>query len=111
MQPAHKSNLVSLSLDALDSVSGGMRWEDFRRSDNVEDRRPESQGGPVPDADWQKEQDELQKEQEQEEQDQDHDSPEDNGGQDDGGYDSGGQDDGGGGYDDGGGSDGGGGYE
>lgn len=52
-----KSRLVELSLDDLEAVNGGMRWEDFPPSNNVEDRRPQSQGGPVPDADWQAEQD------------------------------------------------------
>ena len=28
-----------LSLDELDLVSGGMKWENFRPSENVEDRR------------------------------------------------------------------------
>ena len=51
-----KPVLTPVSLDALDHVSGGMRWEDFRESTNVEDRRPQSDGGPVPDAEWQQEQ-------------------------------------------------------
>ena len=44
----------------LDAVHGGMRWFPWdRESTNVEDRRPQSQGGPVPDHDWQREQREL----------------------------------------------------
>ena len=39
-----------------------MRWEQFRQSDNVEDRRPQSQGGPVPDEQWQQEQQQLDRE-------------------------------------------------
>lgn len=44
----------------LDAVHGGMRWYPWdRESTNVEDRRPQSQGGPVPDHDWQREQQQL----------------------------------------------------
>jgi len=31
-----------LSIEELSGVTGGMRWEEFRRSTNVEDRRPAS---------------------------------------------------------------------
>jgi hypothetical protein len=52
----------SLTLTDLDAVHGGMRWEDFRQSDNVEDRRPQSEGGPVPDEQWQEQQAQLERE-------------------------------------------------
>ena len=52
----------SLTLADLDAVFGGMQWEDFRQSDNVEDHRPQSQGGPVPDDQWQQQQEQLQRE-------------------------------------------------
>jgi hypothetical protein len=38
---SHRRNLVAapLSLAELAAVCGGMKWEDFRPSENVEDRR------------------------------------------------------------------------
>lgn len=32
--------LVTIDLSELATTTGGMRWQDFRRSTNVEDRRP-----------------------------------------------------------------------
>lgn len=51
-----QQNLEALDLDLLDHVSGGMKWQDFRQSENVEDRRPEWAGGPVSNEAWQNEQ-------------------------------------------------------
>ena len=48
--------LQVIELDALEHVSGGMNLDGLPLSDNIEDRRPQSDGGPVPDADWQAEQ-------------------------------------------------------
>lgn len=45
-----------IELDALEQVAGGMNLEGAPLSDNIEDRRPQSDGGPVPDAEWQAEQ-------------------------------------------------------
>jgi hypothetical protein len=56
-------SFTALSDDALDTVSGGMRWQDMRQSDNVEDRRPQSSGGPVPDDEWRADQEQIQREQ------------------------------------------------
>ncbi len=54
-------SFLALSDAALDSVSGGMRLEGMRESDNVEDRRPQSHGGPIPDDEWQAQIDEFQR--------------------------------------------------
>ena len=89
-----------ITFDDLDHVSGGMKWQDLPQSTNIEDRRPQSDGGPVPDAEWQKEQEQLQQEQEQQDQQDQQDDPNDGGGNDAGGTD------GDGGGSDGGGSDG-----
>jgi uncharacterized membrane protein YgcG len=89
------STATNLDLDLLDLVSGGMKYgPDDRESTNVEDRRPQSQGGPVPDDVWQAEQDQLAKEEDARQQ----------GGDGSGGSDDGGGGDGGGGYDGGGGA-------
>ena len=48
--------LHAIDLDLLDHVSGGMNWQQFRQSDNVEDRRPEFAGGPVSNDAWNQEQ-------------------------------------------------------
>lgn len=53
------SGTATLTLDELDRVQGGYQWEGRRQSTNVEDRRPQSMGGPVPDAVWQQEQDSI----------------------------------------------------
>jgi len=58
-----------ITFDDLEHVSGGMKWEGLPQSNNIEDRRPQSDGGPVPDAEWQKEQEQLQQEQEQQDKD------------------------------------------
>ncbi len=34
--------MKQLSTEQLLGVTGGMKWEDFRRSTNIEDRRPAS---------------------------------------------------------------------
>lgn len=56
-------SFTALSDDALDTVSGGMRWQDLRQSENVEDRRPQSSGGPVLDDEWRADQEQIQREQ------------------------------------------------
>lgn len=95
MYSAFKSPFVTLSPSDLSGVSGGLNLDNVRPSDNVEDRRPQSSGGPVPDDVWQKEQDDLQRERDTTC------TPEDPYG-DGGGYDDGGYEDDGGGYDGGG---------
>jgi hypothetical protein len=45
-----------LDLADLERVSGGMRWQDMPMSQNVEDRRPQWDGGPVPNDEWAAEQ-------------------------------------------------------
>ncbi len=37
-----KQCIETIATEQLTEVTGGMRWEQFRRSTNVEDRRPES---------------------------------------------------------------------
>ncbi len=32
--------MTNIELETLAAVSGGMKWENFRRSENIEDRRP-----------------------------------------------------------------------
>lgn len=34
------TTLATIDLDQLAAISGGMKWQDFRRSTNIEDRRP-----------------------------------------------------------------------
>ena len=36
----HPADPTPIELPELEEVSGGMRWQDFRPSKNVEDRRP-----------------------------------------------------------------------
>lgn len=36
-----KQYIATISTEQLTEVTGGMRWEQFRPSTNVEDRRPE----------------------------------------------------------------------
>ncbi len=100
MYSAYKSPFVSLSLGELSAVSGGLNLDNVRPSENIEDRRPQSSGGPVPDDVWQKEQDDLQRERDTT---CTPDDPYGEGGGNDGGYDDGGgYDDDGGGYEGGG---------
>ena len=35
-----KTFLATITIEQLEAVSGGMQWEQFRPSTNVEDRRP-----------------------------------------------------------------------
>ena len=41
IDPDMKTFLETVSVEQLTAVSGGMKWQDFRPSTNVEDRRPE----------------------------------------------------------------------
>lgn len=98
MYSALKSPFLTLSAGELSRVSGGLNLDNVRPSDNVEDRRPQSSGGPVPDDVWQKEQDDLQRERDTTCTPEDPygdggGNDDDGGGYDDGGYDGGGGED------------------
>lgn len=59
---ARNTGFAALELETLDLVSGGLDLKNIRESENIEDRRPQSNGGPVPDEEWQAEQDRMQHE-------------------------------------------------
>lgn len=58
----HPKTFPSLDLTSLDRVAGGLKLDGIPLSDNVEDRRPQWAGGPVPNDVWQKEQDDIARE-------------------------------------------------
>ena len=58
----HPKTFPSLDLTALDRVAGGLKLDGIPESTNIEDRRPQWAGGPVPNDVWQKEQDDIARE-------------------------------------------------
>lgn len=59
---ARNAGFAALDLETLDLVSGGLNLKNIPESENIEDRRPQSHGGPVPDEEWQADQDRMQHE-------------------------------------------------